>query len=406
MTEVFKLNAPCIAMLTLLMLPFSVAFADESDVFNIVAGADFRYDNNLFRVPSDFDISRVDGQSERGDVVTKRFVGFRIDKPYALQRFKFEFTRNEHRYKNYDFLDFDANEYKAAWLYALTPNLRGVLSANRTQALNNFQDFRGFNELNVRTTEQRRFDVDWSPHGVWHLLAGVSSYEVSNSQEFQAQADYTEKALEGGLQYDFSSGSQFKVLFKEKQGSFDDRSITDAVGFFDTGFDEREVDASLNWVLSGKSKVAIEAGYVKRVSDDFSLRDYDAPIGRVDYTWSPTGKLQLKASLSRAASNFQTNISSYALRDEIALKPTWLISSKMTLEGNVSVANRKFLGRGASTLFDRRKDIEKSASLVWAWKPRRSVTIRANVQRSLRNSSSLGLDFKDTSVGLSAQLFF
>jgi len=238
--------------LALSLWPYAFAqAAEERDVFNVVAGLSWERESNIFRVPSNFDLSTIVNRTERWDELTTGYAGISIDKPYAMQRFKFDYTHTAYRHKNYDFLDFNANEYEAAWLWALSPSLTGNLSANRKQKLSDYSDLDGRADLNIRTSQMRRFDADWSPHGVWHLLAGVSRYQETNSQTFifRQEPDFTQVTIEGGAKYVFPSGSYISLIGREGDGTYDKRELILA-NFTDTGYEQHEVEAQLDWRLS------------------------------------------------------------------------------------------------------------------------------------------------------------
>lgn len=377
--------------------------ADEIDSFNIVAGVNRQYDNNVFRVPSNRDMRTVAGRKERWDDIQTTFGGLRFDKQYSMQRFKADYTRTAYRYQNYDFLDFDASEYKLAWLWALTPYLTGNLSSDRTESLNNFQDYRDFRATNIRTTRSHRLDIDWAPHGNWHFLAGISYFDLKNSQVFNEQSDYTQDALNVGLKYIFPSGSTMGLMFLEKKGE-NDKLVSN---FFDANFDERETNATLDWVLTGKSKLSSKLGYIDRTYDSLSNRDYSGLFGNISYIWLPTAKLQVVTTASRELASFQTFTSSYTVNDTISMSPAWMISDKLSLQMSASLSNRRFEGDGVLGLPDiNRKDRAKALSLSFSWKPWRSVTLGGSLQHSTRESTESSLDFSDDSASLSAQLFF
>ncbi|ACT48702.1 exopolysaccharide biosynthesis operon protein EpsL [Methylotenera mobilis JLW8] len=371
-----------------------LVFADEQDVFNVIAGVNRQYDNNLFRTSA----------SEQSDQITTSFAGIRVDKPYSLQRFKFDLTQTAYRYQKADYLDFDATEYKAAWLWALTPYLTGNLSANRAQSLNSFTDYTNQKLQNIRTTETRRFDADWSPYGNWHLLAGLTHYTLENGQVFQAESDYTQNSVDAGVKYVYRSGTTTSLIMHDKKGVYDNRALN-ASNLSDTGFDEREVEAGLNWILSGKSRLDVKASYVDRNHDHFSQRDYARPAGSVIFVWTPTGKIKVSVNASRQVASFQTNYSSYTTRDTLMLSPTWAITNKINIQASAGIARRSFDGQSVVANTDR-EDTEKSVSLGVNWTPLRSVTIGANLQHSKRDSSLQNFDYKDTAASISSQLFF
>ena len=381
--------------LTFFLLLFSVAHADDKDTLNFIAGISQQHDDNLFRTSS----------SERSDNITTSYAGIRVDKPYSLQWFKLDFTVTDYRYQNNDYLDFKAKDYKAVWLWSLTPYLTGTLSTDRKQQLNDFKDYNNYLVRNIRNTENQLFEADFSPHGNWHLLGGFTRSDQINSQTFNEESDFSMNSVDAGLKYVYGSGSTITLIGHNRGGEYINQTLN-PIFFYDTGYDEAEVEAKLDWILSGKSKVNVRLAHVKREHDHFSRRDFAGGQGNVQYTWTPTGKLQLVTTASRQLSSFQTADASYTSTDILSISSVYSLSSKITARANASISERTFLGQ-AVVPSTGRVDKEKLANISVDWAPYRSLSFGANLQHSSRSSNVLNLfGYTDTSAGLSANLYF
>lgn len=370
------------------------AHADDQDTLNVIAGVSRQHDDNLFRTSS----------SERSENITTAYAGIRLDKLYSLQRFMLDYTLTAYKYQRNNYLDFNANEYKATWLWALTPYLTGTLSADRRQGQYGFLDFKTNNSLNISTKSSRNFEADLSPHGNWHLLAGFTHSSTVNTQSFQPDRGSTQDGVDVGLKYVFSSGSVIALRGHDRKGTYNN-TILDPVNFYDSGFDEREAEATLDWRLSGQSDLNLRAAYVTREHNHFSQRDYSGLVGRVNYNWIPTGKLSLSFTASRDLASYQSQTIDYTQNDTFGIAPIYSISSKVTMKANASITERTFLG-GGGIAASSRVDTSKLASIGLDWAPYRSISLGGNIQRSSRSSTLPGLDFTDTTVGLSANLYF
>lgn len=393
-----QLMSPAFLLLSFSALLLSLtAYADDKDPFNVIAGVSRQHDNNLFLSPS----------SRHSDNITKAYAGIQLDKLYSMQRFKVNYTINTYRYQNNNRLNFNAHNYNAAWLWTLTPYLTGVLSADRQQQLNDFQDYRNFtlvNIKNVRVTQNQHFEADFSPHGIWHVLAGVTRSEQTNSQTFNEQDDFSMNSLDEGLKYSFRSGSSITLMGHQRQGKYG-RRVSNSTSLFDTGFNEKEGEAKLDWLITGKSRINLRAAYVTREHDHFSQRDYSGAEGRFDYNWMPTGKLRLTLSGYSDLSSYWNNDSSYTRYNMLSISPAYALSDKITIRASASISERTFLGEGVISS-SHRIDRGKSASIGIDWTPWRSVTIGGNLVRSSRNSTSPGLDYNDTTAEIDANLLF
>lgn len=378
--------------------------ADALDVVNVVAGVSSKYDDNLFRLPSGQDASALTGRTERGDRVLTSFAGLRVDQPYSLQRFKLDLTWTAYRFQNFDYLDFDAKEYRAAWLWSLTPYLKGTLSADRKQQLNDFRDYRSYTAANIRTTENRVFDADWSPHGNWHLLAGFRQMEQTNSQVFNEDADVKVNGVNAGLKYQFPSGSSVTWMTTLRQGQFTKRALN-AGSLLDTGYDERESEARLEWLASERSRFNLRTSHLDRTHDHFDQRDFDGWTGRLEYMWSPSAKLRLNASAARELASYQTTESSYSQNDSVGLALGYEVSPKVKVNLNGSLYERRYLGDGVVSNIGR-VDTGSSVMLGADWTPLRSLRFSASVQQNRRQANVAGADFEGNIAEVSAQILF
>lgn len=378
--------------------------ADALDVVNVVAGVSSKYDDNLFRLPSGQDTSALTGRTERGDRVLTSFAGLRVDQPYSLQRFKLDLTWTAYRFQNFDYLDFDAKEYRAAWLWSLTPYLKGTLSADRKQQLNDFRDYRSYTAANIRTTENRVFDADWSPHGNWHLLAGFRQMEQTNSQVFNEDADVKVNGVNAGLKYQFPSGSSVTWMTTVRQGQFTKRALN-AGSLLDTGYDERESEARLEWLASERSRFNLRTSHLDRTHDHFDQRDFDGWTGRLEYMWSPSAKLRLNASAARELASYQTTESSYSQNDSVGLALGYEVSPKVKVNLNGSLYERRYLGDGVVSNIGR-VDTGSSVMLGADWTPLRSLKFSASVQQNRRQANVAGADFEGNIAEVSAQILF
>ena len=298
--------------------------ADSDDVFNTLLNTSYVYDNNLFRLDSG--VQPGNPNATRADNILKTSFGFNINKKYSLQVLKLDFSHVETNYSQASFLDFKANNYKAAWLWALTPNLKGTISADRTVDLVPFIDNRNSNEQNKRVSEREAFEFDFSPNDVWHLLGGYNKSEVTNSQDFLPETSFKLDAVEGGLKYVFPS--QNNISFKVRNREGENQSVNLA-GLIGKGFNEKEAELNAVWRVTGKSQVSSNLGYLKRTDDTFALRDYSGFFGGINYAWDVTGKVNLNIGLNRRLSIFQDQRSTYSSNDTFFIKPTWAVSSKI-----------------------------------------------------------------------------
>ena len=383
------------------------ALGDEYDAINLVLGTSLTHDANVFRRPDNS--PPLTGFSTKSDRISVAYAGVRIDKPYAQQRFQLDATGIYTRYNTFSFLDFDAFEYRGAWLWHLTPRVSGTLSAERKQALVPFADFQGF-ERNVRTTDSRGFNLDGWVFGGWHLLAGASQSESKNGVQFLAEGDSRTTSGEAGVKYVAGSGSSLAVTRRSTQGDFLNR-VVDPVNFFDNRFRQEETEIKAAWNVSGKSMVNGRLTSLERRHEHFAQRDFSGTAGQLDYTWTPTGKLRLAFSAKRDIGSWWdlgsvTADSSYKVTDTLSFAPTWQVDAKIAVRVRFDRIQIDYRGPVIADLRPVRSDTLRSAQVAVDWSPMRYVFFSASLERDSRSSTNPGFEFGDTIGSLSVSLMF
>jgi exopolysaccharide biosynthesis operon protein EpsL len=364
-------------------------------VLNFVTGGSITHDSNLFRLPSSISPQTALGSSTKSDTIATAYAGLRIDKPYAQQRFQLDLTETLYRYDNFSHLNFNAFDYRGAWLWHLTPKLSGTLSAERTQTLVPFEDYQRLSrQRNVRDNENRTFNLDWWAFGGWHLLLGVSSIEQKSESPFLAEADFDLIDYQGGVRYESAAGNSIAFVQHWRDGDYANR-IPDQVNLIDSSFRESESEFRLNWKISGHSSLGGRVGWLERRHDAFPQRDFSGVVGELGYGWTPTGKLRFYLAAKRNIDALVDLFSSYRVNNTFLFTPSWRATEKLTLSLPLARIDSDF--RGAVAPGVSRSDTLHSIKLNADWVPTRNISLSAGVQKAERSSNIPTADF-DTSI--------
>ena len=385
-------------------IPIQAATADESRTLEVVLGASVIHDSNVFRLPGFVDPQLAVGVPSKSDTINVASAGLRIDKPYAQQRFQLNVTETAYRYSNFSFLNFDALEYRGAWLWHLTPRWGGTLSAERRKALVSFADTQLF-QRNLRTADNYRFSLDGSLFGGWHILFGVFQYQQKYDLVFLAQSGNRTRGGEAGIKYESASGSSLSVIQRSIDGDFLNR-VVDATNFIDNAFRQDESELSADWKLSGNSVLNGRLTWVDRRHEHFAERDFSGLTGELGYIWTPTGKLRVDIVAKRDINSWWETFSSYRVDDSLSFTPTWQVSAKTSVRMRLERIKSDFRGPVFPPPGPLRSDIVNSAQLAVDWSPLRSLALGASLQRQWRSSNNPGFEFDASIASVNAKLMF
>lgn len=382
------------------------SLADANDTFQLNAAATEQYDSNLFRLSSDVDAEMAIGSSTKSDRISILSAGLKLNKPYSLQRIELEATAINYRYQNFDYLDFTAANYAAAWRWKLTPDLHGNLTASQNESLNSFADYKSYRNLNIRTDNDLRFDAIYEIDGAWQAHGAVSRSKRTNSKIFVQEGDTLSNTIDGGIRYAFPSGSSLTYSLKTGQGEYINRPQPIAVALLDNRFDTLENEARLVWPITGKTTIDARAAYVERDHAHYTERDYSGAVGNLKVDWEITGKTRLAAMLARELASYQSISSSYTRTDRLSINPYWQVDAKFGLRLRYDYARREYLGAIAVTSANGRVDHLHYGQIALEWQPYRSLFISTALQTDRRTSNQPDQDYDSNMINISAQLDF
>lgn len=408
-----------IAAFITLMLNAQYVCADAGDTFSATVGSTLMYDSNVFRIAPTINPALLTGKPMRSDQVITSTATLGFNKLYGMQRFQASGSLVDNRYHNFDFLNFIAKNYNAAWNWYLTPYFHGNITSSHKEALQNFGNLTGFinsSNRNIRTDEIHRFDGIFELNRSWHVVGGVSESKLTNSRLTVQDFDNTVLSVEGGIRYVLSSGSSLTYNARRGQGDFFKRPEPIVSTLFDTRFHDMEHEIRLSWLITSKSSIEARAGHFARTHAHFSQRDFSGFVGNFNFNWAITGKTRVTASWSHDLSNFQTATnfqlaqfqrfsSSYIATDRFFVAPVWQISEKTALRLRYEYSIRDYLGPVLS-FSESRHDSMHSGQVSLEWQPIRLISLSALLQRDHRTSNLTSFSYDNIAGSISARLNF
>lgn len=373
------------------------AAATEGDVVIFTVAGTITRDDNIFRLPDDFNVAAFTGNRRRGDTIRTTVLGLRIDQPWSRQRFILDARLLDNRYAYYDFLDHQARNYELHWKWQLGNRLQGDLYRSRTQQLTDFGDFRSPNR-NMRSQTTTGFDARWWIHADWYVLGALARTDSENDTALRRPWDNTAATAEAGVLYRAGTGSEIQFVLRETDGEHPYRPAAD--------YTLRVRELRGLWNVSGKSVLRAQVSRVERDHPRSPQHDFRGANGRLSWDWQITGKTSLNVTARREISAYQDFYSSYVLTEGITVTPLWRPTYKTSVQLRLDRSTRDYLGDVNPLIGYHRKDTVRTAALTFGWMPLQSVNLAATLQRERRDSSDPSFQYRDRLVWLSAQFTF
>ena len=396
-----------VAIVAGVLMPVSDAAALWKDKFEVFVAAGVTHDDNVFRLSSASDPAVVLGSSSKGDTYKTTSLGFRLDLPVSRQRFLAGLRWDKHRYDRYSVLNFTDHDGQAIWKWQAGNDLKGELGYTETLELASLANIQGDVQLSAPNPlkTQRTFASAaymFSPR--WRLQGELSKRKQTNGV-FQ-ENDIGINGTDLTASYITPADNQIGVNLRVDDGNLPNGQ-TVGTEVIDNDYRQQTVAAVLGWTITGHSRVNARAGRIKRDYEQLSQRDFDGPMYRVAYNWTPTGKFVLTAILQRdIAADEQVN-TSFALVRGIALYPTLRLTEKINLSGGLEWSHRDYLGDPELLLAgETRTERVRATALTATYKPIRPVTLEMRLRRESRSSTLAFGDYEADIVSVSAGISF
>lgn len=380
------------------------AQAQTRDTLQLNASVARLTDSNLFRLSDSANPVALIGRSSAAENIGVTAVGLNITKAYSLQRLELDLKLVDYQYQNFDYLDFTARNYQAAWRWSLTPRFTGNLTTDRNQVLNSFTDFQNFSVRNQRTTTNTRFDGVYQIDGVWRALGGVARASQVDQQNIATESAFKANSADVGVRYNWASGSTLSYVLKQSSGNYLNRNLS-SVALLDSSYSQTDHTVSARWAATDKTTASASVAHISRSHPNFPQRNYSGLNSSLSLRWTASAKTALTASWARELASAQTTTSNYTQTDRFSVGPVWQVGPKTVLRLRHDMAQRDYLGNPGLAVSPR-QDTTRDTTLSFDWQPATSLTLSASVQSGTRTSSQPGLDYTANQANVSAQITY
>ena len=347
-------------------------------------------DNNLFRIDSGEESTLADGVS-KSDTFYRTAVGLNVDWKVSRQAFLVSASLLDTRYENNTQLDNLGKNLSARWNWLIGSRLKGVLSANESISLSSFEDT-NVQEKVERTTQTLNGNANWRYHPDWQVGFAVRSYDSSYDSELRSFSDLTLLTTSLNLDYLVKTGSRVGLKLQNEQGEFPNRLES---AFVDREYTQNAFLMTTVWVVSGKSNLNSELGFVSRKHPDITERDYNGFNATLRYNWSVTGKVNIFTEAFRRIASTEDLLANYSENTGAKLRAQWALTDKVTFSGNLTRETRDFSGQTnlVSGLSSTLEDRYTNKSIGLKYEPHRNFDIGLNYTQSARDSNALLRDY-------------
>ena len=373
-------------------------------------------DDNVFRISKDIDPATVIGSSSRADTYHATAFGLNAEMPLSLQRFVANLTFNSTRYQRFSGLDSNGHDLRGSWLWQAGRVLHGELGYAETVSLASFAQLLSTTPDQLRTPDQltvRQEFVNgtWMVTPYWRLRAAGDQLEQRNSAPATLFNDVTIDGVEAALSRVSKAGNSIGFSTRLERGKFptaEPFTTPLSTMSIDNAYRQYAAGLTLDWTVTGISHLVARADQVSRRYDQLPQRNFTGQTGRIELTWTPTGKMTLIAIARRDISPYEYTRSSLVLLKGFGLRAGWHVTPKIDLSADLEAVTRSYVADPAQALglTGQRDDRVRSMSALFSYHPIPRIDVQASLLHETRSSNVAFGDYAAHVAWLNARFAF
>ena len=382
------------------------------DVLTFQAGADLTYEDNVFLLPEGANPVGIFGDTSRSDTRIDALFGVKFDRDVSLQRFTVGGRITPVKFINYSQFDYIGYNFDANWAWAIGRPWFGTLGLNLGQVASSFADVRQ-SEKNLQRTRRVYFTGGLRLTPSWALIAGIDNATLANSTAAQEASDQDFTGIEAGARYAPGTGTELAFVYRRTDGEYPNRQVVDAGGGvlgtpIDNGFVQDQFLLRAQYKPNEDARIFGEVGLTKRSFDNLQERDFSGPTARLTYEFRPGGRFFMAADLIRDIASQEILTANFVDTNRIALRPSFRLTGKITLNFNLSYSQLKYDGDPgfvANTAEVREDDIT-ILGVTADWQYARNIVFNVGFLMRERDSNFINNRYEANSFTIGGNLSF
>lgn len=350
-----------------------------------------------------------EGVARPGDTVSstsrRAEAGVLVDKRIGRQALSAALQLTRTSYEQLPELNHDGKDLRLNWNWHLGNQFDGNIGASYVRALAPFVSFHG-RERNLRAERREFADGGWLLHPSWRVRAGVSRDTLAYDLVAQQAGDRVENVGELGFDYLAKSGSTIGTQLRHTRGQFPHRQQLSGLSV-DNSYDQDELKAKVNWLITGKTQLQFLGGIVQRKHDAFAARDYRGLNARLNANWQASAKLGVALAGWREIGALDDVTASYTLNQGVSLGSAWDLSDKLRIDGQLRHETSDYSGTAAiASALSERKDRVRRATFGLVYKPTAHLRLSAQAYHAERRSTLAGNSYPTSGLLLNSRYEF
>jgi hypothetical protein len=369
---------------------------DSPSAIEFYIADQFTHDDNLYRLPSSFDVTTVAGPlATRADSFNSVSLGGNGRWFSDIQAVSLNFRADDNRFVHNDSLNNVSGKGNLQWDWRLGTFWAGQAGVSYFRGLASFANT-GYYARDVVQREDYFGTVRYQVGPHWALYGGFIGADTSQTAVPEQPFDFRSKAGTAGIEFATSSSNTLGLEYRYTSANFPQEFLLNGAPF-NSDYNEETARLLVKYVLSAATELDVSAGYLKRDYPESKFAAFSGDIWRAAVQWEPTDQLQWILTGWRQLAAYVDAESDYFVSNGVSIMPTWIATQALKLSLTLSRENHDYIGSSPSTIaFASRRDKLTSGQGGLIYAPKDALIFNLTCRYDKRDSNQAKFQFNDT----------
>jgi hypothetical protein len=374
------------------------------DQFNLVAGDQYAYDDNLYRLPARYNIAALGPDFFRQDRINTVIAGCDGQWTFLRQDLQLTARVNNNRFARNTLLNNTSGTGRLLLDWLLTSRLSGTAGMDFSRSLAGFAD-KLFFAKDLVDTSKYFATVRTRIARSWNLNAGLTESDTSHSASQRAEDEVRGKYGNLGIEYVTASGGSLAFEYRYTDATYPFPTVLSGAAF-DRSYKDNLEQLTLNYLFAATTQLKANAGYLRRRYEHSDIGSFSGNTWRIAIATQISGKTQISAATWRELTAYLDASTDYFVSRGESIGATWAPTAKITVSLSGSYARQNYIGSSTSVIiYSQRHDIVRTAQASLQYVPRDPLHLALTYRFENRDSTTalLGYDDRVAAVQLTYQ---
>jgi hypothetical protein len=272
-------------------------------------------------------------------------LGLAFDVPQTAHRYRGEIGFDRYQFGRFDDLELDGRHGRFEWTFSGVTDLTTRLGHSESRTLASLSNIQSGAQSTVPNFIDYRRTYGELTYGItpqWGFRAELGRGVQENSAPLYQLSDLrvTTERLE--LAYETPAATRIGADVQLIAGDLPNRQVV--VEAIDNSYDERHVNAFVEWQTSRHSRLDARIGQVRRSYDVLAGRNHTGSTYQLAYAWQPVDALTLTALGQRGISATEEVNVGFVLLETVGLRSHWQHLDRVELTLDLERGDRIYRG--------------------------------------------------------------